>query len=117
MLLALLNIRKQLNEHKVSLAQNNQQQIGTQKQIKQIQEAIHELRTGTLGVGTRVKDLLGELDQLKAKQEELFDQDPVSRLYGKAAKLVAEGASVDELMQECELPRAEAELLFNMRKK
>jgi septal ring factor EnvC (AmiA/AmiB activator) len=116
LLFALLKIRKQLLEQNDNLAQSSQQQAGLQKQIKQLQEAIHEIRTGTLGMGTRVKELVTELDQLKAKQEELVDQDPVSRLYGKAAKLVAQGASVDELMQECDLPRAEAELLFSVHK-
>lgn len=117
LLFALIKIRKHLRELSAKLAQSDQQLAGSQKQIKQLQEAIHELRTGTLGMGTRVKDLLTELDKLKAKQEELVDQDPVSRMYIKAAKLVSDGASVEELMQECELPRAEAELLFNMRKR
>ncbi len=43
--------------------------------------------------------------------------DSGSRLYSRASKMVDLGADVDELMQECDLPKAEAELLLNLRKR
>ena len=36
------------------------------------------------------------------------------RLYTRAAELVKAGADVEEVMQACDLPRAEAELLISM---
>ncbi|MGL5728458.1 MAG: DUF2802 domain-containing protein, partial [Plesiomonas sp.] len=34
----------------------------------------------------------------------------------RATKLAEMGAGLDELMQECELPKAEAELLLNLQR-
>jgi len=91
------------------------------KELKQqqvlLQEAVHELRTGTLGVGNKVKELMGQLQQTQNKQIEMESSDPGNKLYTKAAKLVEQGYSIEDLMQECELPRAEAELLFNLHKR
>ncbi|ALS99273.1 DUF2802 domain-containing protein [Lacimicrobium alkaliphilum] len=85
-----------------------------QQQLAILQEAIHELRTGSIGVGKKVKALEAQLVQLQQKQQELEEMEPDSKLYTGAVKLLQRGASVEEVMQECELPRAEAELLFSI---
>ncbi len=43
--------------------------------------------------------------------------DPDSRLYSRASRMVELGADLEELMEECELPKAEAELLMSLRKR
>ena len=48
---------------------------------------------------------------------ELEQQDPTNKVYNRAAQLVAQGVTIEELMQECDLPRAEAQLLFDLHKK
>ena len=65
----------------------------------------------------QVAQLNDEQQQLQQRLQEVAEQDPGSKLYQRAAKLVASGASVDELMQECDLPQAEAELLISLHKK
>lgn len=80
-------------------------------------EDMHEIRSGTMGVSNRVKELTVQISQLADKIEELQLLDPETRLYSQANKMVISGASVEELMEECALPRAEAELLFSMHKK
>ncbi|WP_244213114.1 DUF2802 domain-containing protein [Idiomarina ramblicola] len=65
----------------------------------------------------QVAQLNDEQQQLQQKLQEVSEQDPGSKLYQRAAKLVASGASVEELMQECDLPQAEAELLISLHKK
>lgn len=80
-------------------------------------EEMHEIRSGTMGVSNRVKELTVQVSQLADKIEELQLLDPDTRLYSQASKMVISGASVDELMEECALPRAEAELLVSMHKK
>ena len=59
-----------------------------------------------------------ELEHLKTRVAEYEDQlqslsdiDPENRLYSRAVKMIALGADLQELMSECELPKAEAELL------
>jgi len=80
-------------------------------------EGMHEIRSGTMGVSNRVKELTVQVSQLADKIQELQLLDPETRLYSQANKMVVSGASVEELMEECSLPRAEAELLFSMHKK
>lgn len=85
--------------------------------VRQLQEEIYEIREGTLGMGSRMKQMNVEINSLQQKHQDLVNQEPGSKLYSQAAKLVAAGADIESLMQECELPRAEAELLFNLHKK
>lgn len=87
-----------------------------QRQIGNLKTELHELRCGALGVGTRVEQVEGKLAEAIERQDELQSQhqDPQSRLYSHAMKLVERGAGVDEIVRECDLPRAEAELLVSL---
>lgn len=94
-----------------------------QKGVTQLSEEIQEVRAASMGLGRYIKNVEQQIQQLQQqlqhtsrKQQELADRDPEARLYNKASKLVAEGATVEEIMSECELPRAEAELLMNLHK-
>ena len=80
-------------------------------------EGIHEIRSATMGVNNKVKELSIQVAQLSDKIEELQLLDPQTRLYSQASKMVMSGASVEDVMAECAIPRAEAELLFSMHKK
>jgi uncharacterized protein (DUF3084 family) len=87
-----------------------------------------ELRQGIIGVGQRVlqleqreQQLLDALELHQSHIATLLEQqqdiqlfDPDSRIYSRAMKMVQLGAGLDEIMRECELPRAEAELLLNL---
>ncbi|MCC2606180.1 DUF2802 domain-containing protein [Planctobacterium marinum] len=101
-----------------------------QKQ-KQQEEFLNELRMATQGMSQKLTSLqhkepedmvrqfeFNELQQnvqaLQSKLQTLETEDPNSRLYTKASKLVASGASIEEIMQECDLPRAEAELVMSL---
>jgi len=77
---------------------------------------IHEIRSGNYGVIKRIKELVQEVEQLKSSQQSLVDQDPQVRFYSKAAKLIGQGASLEEVIKECDIPSAEAELLFSLHK-
>lgn len=55
--------------------------------------------------------------QMENQLREVKTQDPSMRLYSRAAELVKSGADVNEIMQACDLPRAEAELLISMHRK
>ncbi|WP_159084169.1 DUF2802 domain-containing protein [Saccharobesus litoralis] len=83
--------------------------------------AIDEVRTGAIGMGKTIQQIKAsvqvELQNMSDKQAELAMHDPDSKLYNRAAKMVAKGASVEEIMMECEIPRAEAELVIAMRGK
>ena len=84
------------------------------KQREAGKRELQELRSGTIGVGRRMLELEKKLAQQDAKLEEGSQQDPQARLYSRAMKMVALGAGVEELIEECELPKAEAELLIRL---
>ncbi|GIU38675.1 DUF2802 domain-containing protein [Shewanella schlegeliana] len=84
------------------------------KQREAVKRELQELRSGTIGVGRRMLELENKLSKQDAKLEESSQQDPQARLYSRAMKMVALGAGVEELIEECELPKAEAELLIRL---
>ncbi|ATZ72504.1 DUF2802 domain-containing protein [Idiomarina sp. X4] len=94
----------------------------TATEVLSLKEQLNETKPET---NFAEKQLLAQLEQqvatlndeqrrLQEKLQELAEQDPGSKLYHRASKLVASGATVEELMQECELPQAEAELLVSL---
>jgi len=87
--------------------------------LADLQQQLHEIRCGALGVGSRVQQVEGQLAQAIERQDELekVKNDPQSKLYGHAMKMIELGASIDEIVNECELPRAEAELLVSLHSK
>jgi len=59
-----------------------------QRQIANLKTELHEIRCGSLGVGTRVQEVEGKLAQAIERQDEIQSQcqyhDPQSRLYSHA---------------------------------
>ncbi|WP_429058160.1 DUF2802 domain-containing protein [Aeromonas jandaei] len=87
-----------------------------QGQLESLRKQMMELHTGAIGMGKRLQAVEGAMQQINDRQQELTMQDPERRLYSRAAKMVELGADLDEVMSECELPKAEAELLISLRK-
>ncbi|GAA5213973.1 DUF2802 domain-containing protein [Corallincola platygyrae] len=85
-------------------------------QLNEMRQELQEIRAGALGVVKRVKLLEQELVETAEKQEAMALNEPENRLYNRAMKMVSLGADLEEVMTECELPRAEAELLFTLHK-
>lgn len=57
------------------------------------------------------------IQHLSERITELEHVDSDSRLYSRASKMVQLGAGVEELIEECELPKAEAELMMALQNK
>ncbi|WP_022940736.1 DUF2802 domain-containing protein [Psychromonas hadalis] len=76
-----------------------------------------ELHAGSVGMGKKIQQLESLLKKTQENHQNLVAQAPENRLYTRATKMVELGASIEELMVECELPRAEAELLLNLHRK
>ncbi|MBM7072083.1 DUF2802 domain-containing protein [Shewanella sp. OPT22] len=86
----------------------------TEKQRDIFKKELQELRNGTIGVGRRVIELEKKLKQYEARLDEAEQEEPQSRMYTRAMKMVSLGADIKEIVAECELPRAEAELLIRL---
>lgn len=76
---------------------------------------LNELHSSALGTGQKLGELEKGIVAVAERQQELVLQDPDSRLYSRAARMVELGAGLDEVMAECEIPKAEAELLISLR--
>ncbi|WP_238786811.1 DUF2802 domain-containing protein [Ferrimonas lipolytica] len=82
-----------------------------------LQRELAEVRNGALGVGKRVKELEQLQSHLQARQDEVIQTDPDAKLYNRGMKMVELGADVEEIMKECELPKAEAQLLVTLHRR
>lgn len=111
----------QFNKQQAQLQVLTAQLESVQQQKASLQTETEELRAGVIGVGQRVlvlqeqqQRLQQELAELQEQQQALALSDPESKIYSRAVKMVELGADLEEIIRECELPRAEAELLFNL---
>ena len=62
----------------------------------------------------RIKTAQTKVNNVDEKLGSVIEQQPEDKLYSRAFKLASLGADIDEIMQECELPRAEAEMLMSV---
>lgn len=112
---------QRLRQQAKQLGVLQQQFDAAQSQNQQLHAELEELRSGLIGVGQRVlkmqeqqQGLRQNLDELQQQQQVIALNDPESKIYSRAVKMVELGADLEEIIRECELPRAEAELLFNL---
>lgn len=94
---------------------NNQQQLSDALQQNSIlRSEIAEMRTGMLSIGKRLVAAEQRNQELAQQQDAQKYDDPDAKIYSRAVKMVELGADIEEIIRECELPRAEAELLLSL---
>lgn len=86
-------------------------------QHESLLKQFNELRAGTIGMSQKLADMADHLEMIADRQGEMAMLDPDGKLYSRASKMVELGADVNELMEECDLPKAEAELLLRLQQK
>lgn len=128
-LLVLFVIWVHRRQREERVAQSLQHQLSLQ-QLQVLAAELEEIRSGFIGIGQRVIGVEQQQHRLQLQLQELLDNqlqlaenqqkidmfDPESKMYSRAMKMVQLGAPLEEVMRECELPRAEAELLYNLHK-
>jgi len=69
-------------------------------------------------VSKQLEHRIKSLQQQAVEQQQLLTQWQESqgqdKFYNRAFKLAAKGADIEEIMSECELPRAEVEMLISV---
>ncbi|MEC6880853.1 DUF2802 domain-containing protein [Photobacterium piscicola] len=85
-------------------------------QYESLTKQFNELRTGSIGMSNKLVDMIEQLERVEERQNEIAMNDSGGRLYSRASKMVELGADVNELMKECDLPKAEAELMLSLQK-
>ena len=113
-----LIMQKLLSEQKANLASISalQQKVGhLQSELGQeVQVQVETLRKYEDKLESAIFAVQNEQQVLSQKVVALGDQDPQIKLYAKAAQLIAEGADIEEIIDACDLPRAELEILQSM---
>lgn len=104
------------NKQSAELNAVSQQLKDTSEQTHILRSEVSELRTGLLSIGKRVLEVEQQNQELVQQQAAQKYDDPDAKIYSRAVKMVELGADLDEVIRECELPRAEAELLFSLHK-
>ena len=79
-------------------------------QIAQEHSSVHDSALAP----EQFEHVLARIEELERKLEEVQMMDPESKMYNRAVKMVKAGSSIEEVMEECELPRSEAQLLFSI---
>ncbi len=85
-----------------------------ESRLARLEQEFGELRRGSQGMVKLIRELRDEVRNLGQKQEQMEFNDPEARLYNRALKMLQQGAGLEEIMEACELPRAEAELLMRI---
>ncbi|WP_405631221.1 MULTISPECIES: DUF2802 domain-containing protein [Pseudoalteromonas] len=84
------------------------------QQTNILRSEVAEMRTGMLSIGKRLVTVEQRNQELAQQQDAQKYDDPDAKIYSRAVKMVELGADIEEIIRECELPRAEAELLMSL---
>ncbi len=87
------------------------------KELQKLNKQLLEVRSVVVGLGQKVTEQQDIIQHLNERIRELEQADTDGRLYSRASKMVQLGADINELIEECELPKAEAELMLSLQKK
>lgn len=88
----------------------------TEEQLRHFQHQLDEKQNRSLVQSRHLQQLQDSFTALEAQVKEVKLHDPSMRLYQRAAELVKQGASVEELIQTCDIPQTEAEMMVKIHK-
>ncbi|MEJ6473118.1 DUF2802 domain-containing protein [Pseudoalteromonas piscicida] len=108
---------KKLQQQQAKVVQLSEASQGSEQQIAILRSEVAELRASIMSIGKRVVTTEQDLHELANQQAAQKYDDPDAKIYSRAVKMVELGADIEEVMRECELPRAEAELLMSLHNK
>ncbi len=80
--------------------------------VTAVQQQLNVVTSGAVGVGEKLSGVEQHLRRTMEKQQELEHRDPGQLPYSQAVRLIAMGATAEDLVHSCGLSRAEADLVF-----
>ncbi len=84
------------------------------QRLRELTKRLDDYQNLNVRLGEALHELRAVVGPLPEKLAQLEQRDPGSLSFAQAGKLVAMGASVDELTQACGLTQAEAELMSKL---
>ena len=79
-----------------------------------VSKAVVDSESSNANLQLTVGELGRKIAELEQKLDEVQMQEPESKMYNRAVKMAKSGASLKDIMEECELPQPEAELLISI---
>jgi hypothetical protein len=87
-------------------------------QLNAVQKVVNHQLLENTQVSKQLEHRIKQLQHQLATQQKALDSwqenQGQDKLYSRAFKLAEKGAGIDEIIVECELPRAEAEMLLSV---
>ena len=111
-----LNVQMQ----STSLLVNDLQTLNNklQQEFDEMASNTERLATENEQVSKQLEHRIKSLQHQSIEQQQLLtqwqDSQGQDKFYNRAFKLAAKGAGIEEIMSECELPRAEVEMLLSV---
>ncbi len=107
-----------IDELKTQLGELSEQVVIYENITHRQQQQLTELNKTLTACFSPIEDLEKQIEQVDSKvqliQSEIDSESNEQKLYGRAKKMIEMGADIEELISECEVPRAEAELLLSL---
>jgi uncharacterized membrane protein YvbJ len=111
-------LQQQVNSQEIQLLELQNLLARQQSQLEINQEHCTESQIENEQVSKqlehRIKVAQEQFNNQFQSIEQLLHQQPEDKLYTRAQKLVELGADLAEIMRECDIPRAEAEMLLSI---
>ena len=96
------------------------------RQLKKENKALHQevfrlrnefraMNSGQVGMGREIRKVIEEMANVENIQQESMQQSTSAKTYEQAGLLLSRGASIEEVVESCEISAAEAELLAIVR--
>ena len=76
--------------------------------------SLTEIREGLSDTAARLAEAEKDLQDIADRLNEVESQDPDAKLHSRAVKMAQHGAPLAEIIDECEIKEAEAQLIYKM---
>ncbi|EGU36298.1 DUF2802 domain-containing protein [Vibrio scophthalmi] len=117
LLVLLFSVLRLKRNQRLATEQSRQQQRHLERELQKANKQLLEVRSVVIGLGQKVSEQEDIIQHLLQRIKELEQADGDGRMYSRATKMVQLGADLNELIEECELPKAEAELMMSLQNK
>jgi hypothetical protein len=84
------------------------------KQLSQLHNEFRAMNSGQLGMGRKIRKVSEEIANVETVQQQTNHHGTSEKVYEQAGLLLSRGATIEEVVESCEIAPAEAELIAIM---
>ena len=113
--ISLKRLRAELSERSSGgLAALRKDNDRTRELTLKLGASLTEIREGLSDTAARLAEAEKDLQDIADRLNEVESQDPDAKMYSRAVKMAQHGAPLAEIIDECEIKEAEAQLIYKM---